>query len=101
MRTLYGESYIDKKELMKIGISYPIKLEYYKTYRNQSTKNSDYGIEIVKKSYSGELTSIEKSIIKHINTEDSVVEEILRVLKENQVTPVVAKEVIQDLLCVI
>ncbi len=98
MRALYGDTYIDEKELRKIGINYPIKLEYYITCRNSSTHNIKYGIEIVKRSYLGEVTSIEKSTINNINTNNNIVNNILKILKENAVTPISAKEIVQDLL---
>lgn len=98
MRTLYGDTYINEEELRKIGINYPIKLEYYKTYRNKSTENVEYGIEIIKRSYLGGVINIERSTIKNVNTDDSIVNKILKILKENEVTPISAKEVVHDLL---
>ena len=98
MRALYGDTYLNEKELKELGIYYPIKLEYYITYRNNTTKDVKYGIEIIKRSYLGEVTNIEKSTIKNINTNNDIVNKILKILKENAVTPISAKEIVQDLL---
>ena len=46
MKTFYGDTYINEEELRKIGINYPIKIEYYKTYKQDEIENTIYGIEI-------------------------------------------------------
>ncbi len=98
MKKFYGDTYINKKDLQEIGINYPIKLEYYKTYKDNTIENAIYGIEIVKKSYLDGDTNIEKRSIKDVNNDDGIINKILKILKENQVTPISAQEVIDDLL---
>lgn len=98
MKTFYGDTYINREELQKIGINYPIKLEYYKTYKDDTVENVVYGIEVVKRSYLEGNTNIEKRIIKNVNDDDSIINKILKILKENEVTPISAQEVIDDLL---
>lgn len=98
MKTFYGDTYINEEELRKIGINYPIKLEYYKTYKEDTTENTVYGIEVVKRSYLDGNTNIEKKIIKNVNDDDHIINKILKILKENEVTPISAQEVIDDLL---
>lgn len=98
MKTFYGDTYINREELQRIGINYPIKLEYYKTYKDDTVENVVYGIEVVKRSYLEGNTNIEKRIIKNVNNDDSIINKILKILKENEVTPISAQEVIDDLL---
>lgn len=98
MKTFYGDTYINKEELQKIGINYPIKLEYYKTCKEDTVENAIYGIEIIKRSYLNGNTNIEKRLIKDVNDDDCIINKILKTLKENQVTPISAQEVIDDLL---
>lgn len=98
MKTFYGDTYINREELQKIGINYPIKLEYYKTYKDDTIDNVAYGIEVVKRSYLEGNTNIETRIIKNVNDDDSIINKILKTLKENEVTPISAQEVIDDLL---
>lgn len=98
MKTFYGDTYINREELQKIGINYPIKLKYYKTYKDDTVENVVYGIEVVKRSYLEGNTNIEKRIIKNVNDDDSIINKILKILKENEVTPISAQEVIDDLL---
>lgn len=98
MKTFYGDTYINEEELRKIGINYPIKIEYYKTYKQDEIENTIYGIEIVKRSYLEGNTNIEKRTIKNVNKNDHIINKILKILKENAVTPISAQEVIDDLL---
>ncbi len=98
MKTFYGDTYINKEDLKEIGINYPIKIEYYKTYKKGDIENATYGIEIVKRSYLEGNTNIEKRTIKNVNKNDHIINKILKVLKENAVTPISAQEVIDDLL---
>lgn len=87
---------------MANGIFHPIKLEYYKTIKENKdflNVNSDtYGIQVVKTEYIDKTVKIEtKEISYRINNEQKI-DELLEILKENQVTPTVAEDIVEDFL---
>lgn len=86
-----------KEELEKEGIIYPIKLEYYKIEERCNNYESVYGIEIMKTEYIDNIGRTENEIIKKITTNEKTVDEILKILKKNEVTPVTLKEILEDL----
>ena len=43
MRHFYAETFMNQEDLKSVGIEYPVKLEYYKTRRDNESKT--YGIE--------------------------------------------------------
>lgn len=47
MKTFFGGMFMNKENLRKEGILYPIKLEYYKI-KDLKSKNDIFGIEVVK-----------------------------------------------------
>ena len=47
MKTFFGGMFMNKENLRKEGILYPIKLEYYKI-KDLKSKNDILGIEVVK-----------------------------------------------------
>ena len=98
MRVFYGDTYINNEELKEIGIDYPIKLEYYKMYDEVKEFKTEYQIEVIKSSYLGENVRIEKRVVGNIVKDDRVVNRILETLKQNAVTPIIAQDVIDDLL---
>lgn len=98
MKTFYGGTFMNKIKLEEVGINYPIKLEYYKIDGSfEENLNSGYGIEIVKTEYKNEKIETEKANIAGITYDEKQANEILNILKENQVTPIIAKDVIEDL----
>ena len=82
MKTFFGGMFMNKENLRKEGILYPIKLEYYKI-KDLKSKNDIFGIEVVKTAY--------------INDE-KIENSILDILKRNEVTPVILEDVIEDLV---
>lgn len=101
-KRFYGGTFINKEELMENGIFHPIKLEYYKTIKESKeflNINGDiYGIQIVKTEYIDKTIKIEtKEINYQINSEEKI-DEILELLKNNQVTPTVAEDIVEDFL---
>ena len=56
-----------------------------------------YGIEIFKTKYKGDEIFTEKAEINNITSDENTIEMLLEILKRNEVTPVSAEEVIQDL----
>lgn len=102
MKYFFGCTFMNQEELEDIGVKYPIKLDYYKTKTNEENiKNENeikYGIEVIKTSYKEENVDIEKRTIPEIIKDEIKIEQILSKLKQNKVTPVSAKYVIEDLL---
>ena len=102
MKHFYAGTFIHRDDLENIGINYPVKLEYYKTKPNTITENDineeKYGIEIIKTSYIDNKTKIEDSKIERITEDERIINKILDILKRNEVTPVAAEYVVEDLL---
>lgn len=102
MKHFYAGTFINRQDLKNVGIEYPIKLEYYKTRPCidivQNENEIKYGIEVVKTSYTHEEVQIENIEISEFTKDEKVVNKILDILKRNEVTPVCAKYVVEDLL---
>lgn len=102
MKHFYAGTFINHEDLKSVGIEYPIKLEYYKTkpsidmVRNENEIR--YGIEVVKTSYIQEETKVENIKIAEFTKDESIVNRILDTLKRNEVTPICAKYIVEDLL---
>ena len=102
MKYFFGCTFMNREELQKIGVRYPIKLEYYKTQTNEedvrSVNDIKYGIEVIKTSYIEEKVNVEKTCIPEIIKDEAKVEDMLNILKENKVTPISVEDIIEDLL---
>lgn len=99
MKTFFGSIFIEKERLQEAGIGYPIKLEYYKIINeDELTKgnNAKYGIKIVKTEYLENDTNIEDKTIKYLSSSEQKINDILTILKENEVTPICVQDVICD-----
>ena len=97
MKIFYGGTFINKEQLKEEKIYTPIKLEYYKI-KNGEKWIENYGIEILKTKYEGEEILTEKAEINNITSDENTIENLLEILKRNEVTPISANEIIQDLL---
>jgi len=102
MKKFYAGAFLDRNYLKTMGIEYPVKLEYYKTRsNNEKTVNEyqlKYGIEIVKTSYNNEKVEVENTLIEELTKDEKIIDRILDKLKINQVTPVCAEYIVEDLL---
>lgn len=101
MKHFYAGTFINRDDLKKIGVNYPIKLDYYKIKSNQNLLTDDitrYGIEVVKTSYINERVEIENIQIEEFAEDENIVNSILDKLKKNEVTPISARYVVEDLL---
>jgi len=87
---------------MANGIFHPIKLEYYKTIKESRDflgVNGDiYGIQVVKTEYIDKTVKIETKEISYKISNEQKIDEILEILKNNQVTPTVAEDIVEDFL---
>ena len=100
MNIFFGDTFIKKEELQEAGIEYPIKLEYYKIINEDElvkNNNGKYGIKIVKTEYIEDDKNVEDETIKYLSNNEQKVDEILGVLKDNEVTPICVKDVISDI----
>ncbi len=102
MKTFYGSSFMKKEELNEAGIYHPIKLEYYRTWVSKDDNSheffSKFGIEVVKTEYLENKVNIEAVEVKYITEEEKEINKILQLLKDNQVTPIIVDNVIEDLM---
>ena len=99
MKTFFGSIFIEKEKLEEAGVKYPIKLEYYKIINEDefiSKSNAKYGIKIVKTEYLDDDTKVEDKTIKYLSSNEQKINDILTILKENEVTPICVQDVICD-----
>ena len=103
MKTFFDGIFISKEHLNEEGIKFPIKLEYYKTTREESSEiarenENKYGIEIVKTEYREGNVRVETKEINNIANNIKDQEKILTLLRDNEVTPIGVEDVLEDLL---
>ena len=99
IKKFYGGKFINKEKLFKEGINYPIKIYYYKICDNTENKEiTQYGLEIVKTEYKAEKINIENEQLLKVTKEEKIIDSILEKLKKNEVTPVIAKYIVEDLV---
>ena len=80
----------------------PIELEYYKTCSNKNGLINEsyevYGVEIIKKEFIGNKINTESVCVENITRNETTLDKIMSILKNNSVTPVGLRDVINDLL---
>lgn len=99
MKIYFGSIFIEKEKLKEAGINYPIKLEYYKIINEDEmtkSKKPKFGISIEKTEYLENNIKFEKEVMKYISNDEQKINEILTILKDNEVTPVSMQDVIYD-----
>ena len=99
MRNFFGSIFIEKAKLLTEGILHPIKIEYYKL-TSESEIEKGYGIKIIKKEYKEEMIDIEEQEVNNLTDDENVINRVLELFKNNEVTPIAAREILEDLhLC--
>ena len=101
MNIFFGGTFVKKENLEEAGIVNPIKLEYYKIINEDEFINKDnakYGIKIVKTEYINDDIKTENKEIKHLSDNEEKTNEILEILKRNEVTPIEVQDIMQDIL---
>lgn len=93
MNTFFSSTFIKQEELEEAKIYHPIKLEYYKI----ANEGEKFGINIVKKEYRKEGTKVDNQKREYLSNDETEVEEILKTLERNEVTPMGLEDVINDL----
>lgn len=97
-KKLYGIAKIDSLELEEAKQNSEIDIKYYVTkILIGKTSNRKYGIEIVKEEKNGKITTKEKSKISGLSNNEKIIENLLKLLMKNRVTPMTTEEVIDDL----
>lgn len=99
MRIFFNSTFIKQETLKEAGINHPIKLEYYKIINEDEMikkEKAKFGINIIKTEYKKEQVKIENKKIQYISNDEKRVEEILNLLKENEVTPIAVEDVLSD-----
>ena len=95
MKKFFGGTFIEKEKLKEAGIEHPIKLEYYKII-NEDESNNKYGVNIVKTEYIDNDIKVEEKTIEYLSNNEQKVNDILTILKENEVTPICVQDIICD-----
>ncbi len=98
MKTFFSSTFMNQKLLEEANIHYPIRLAYYKIINEEAEKQEKekFGIQVVKIEYKKEKTKIENKKIKHITNEETKIEEVLKILRKNEVTPIIVDDVLSD-----
>lgn len=99
MKTFFSSTFIKRETLKEAGIEHPIKLEYYKIINEDEMikqEKAKFGIDIVKTEYQKEKTKVENKQIQYVSNDEKKIEEILNILKENEVTPVAVNDILSD-----
>lgn len=95
IRKLYGVAKIDKLELGQNNQEIDIK--YYRIKKLIRKGNKKYGIEIIKEQKQGKVMTREKSRVNCISNNKEIIENLLKILIKNRVTPTATNDVITDL----
>lgn len=99
MKTFFGSIFIEKERLQEAGVEYPIKLEYYKIINEDefiNRNNAKYGIKVVKTEYIENNIKTEDKTLKYLSSNEQKINEILKILKKNEVTPICLEDIIYD-----
>lgn len=99
MRVFFGSTFMNKECLKEAGINHPIKLEYYKVINEDEINKlnrTKFGINIVKTEYKKDNIKTENKLIKHLSNDEIEINQILDAFKENQVTPIIVEDILQD-----
>ena len=95
MKNFFGSLFIEKSMLKEAGINFEIKLEYYKISETHKNKTM-YGVEVIVTEYRKEKTYVETKEAKEIFESEEEIEYLLKLLKDNIVTPTCLDDVIED-----
>ncbi len=99
MKIFFGSIFIEKQKLIDAKIKYPIKIEYYKLLNEDqiiNNKKPKYGIKVIKTEYKENNIKVEEEKIQYLSNDERKIDEVLMMLKRNEVTPVAVQDVISD-----
>ena len=101
MRTYFSSTFIEKEVLNEAGIYYPIKLDYYKIINEDEMvkqEKAKFGIHVVKTEYKKDNVKVENKKIPYVSNDEKTIEKILKILKENVVTPITVEDILNDFM---
>ncbi len=90
---------MEREALEEVGIDYPIKLEYYKIINEDEIIKQEkpkFGIHIIKTEYKEQDIKIENKNIQYVTNDEKRIEQILNLLKKNEVTPIAVEDILND-----
>lgn len=99
MKTFFSSTFINKETLSEAGIYHPIRLDYYKIINEEEKTTKEkprFGINVVKTEYYKDDVKIENKKIPYVSNDEKKIEKILKLLKENEVTPIIVEDVLSD-----
>ena len=97
MKTFFDGIFIDGNNSQNEG-EYPIKLEYYKTIKTEENVEAKYGIEIVVTEFINGKVNIKSKAIDDIANTSEQIDNILTILKNNEVTPIGIEDAIDEII---
>ena len=97
MKTFFDGIFIDGNNSQNEG-EYPIKLEYYKTIKTEENVEAKYGIEIVVTEVINGKVNIKSKAIDDIANTSEQIDNILTILKNNEVTPIGIEDAIDEII---
>lgn len=97
MKTFYSGIVLNEEELLESN-SNRIELEYYKLSKKDRKNTNTYGIEIIKKEYTGNKKTKEKQNIVNLTNDENIINKVLYILRKNTVTPVGLNDALQEVL---
>lgn len=98
MKTFFDGIFVDDNELEDADKYRPIKLEYYKTMVEEQNVIKQYGIEIVKTEYINGNIEVERSMKENVTDDANKIDNILTVLRNNEVTPIHMQDVLDEIV---
>lgn len=96
MKTFFDSIFIDCNDEDFDG-EYPIKLEYYKTIKKGENVEAKYGIEIVITEFINGKVNVGSQTIDDIANTSEKIEQIIKILRDNEVTPIGIQHAIEEI----
>ena len=99
LKNFFGSIFINRDKLREAGIDYPIKVEYYKVIDDNKEKFKNkliYGIQVIKTEYRDKI-GVEQSRVENITNNEAEINNILSLIKENEVTPIGLDDVVVEI----
>ena len=94
-KSLFGRTVIDSSDSEEIDDK--IEVEYYETSNLVEENGRKYGIEVVKKEKGNKKFNIESKIVNNISNEEKHINNLLKILMLNKVTPISVDDIISDI----